>query len=116
HEGVDAVLGDVNWATARGLDSTEFARHVSRGDYSPAADTSRVCALLDAYAAAKRERGQIDLDDLLLLLSQALERDPQYRSAVHWRYRHVLVDEAQDLNPLQQRLVNLLAEPGDLFV
>jgi DNA helicase-2/ATP-dependent DNA helicase PcrA len=115
-DGFEGVLSDVNWATTRGLDAAQYVRAVSRGDYHPVTDNTRVAALLDAYAAAKRERGQIDLDDLLLLTAEDLANDPAYRAAVQWRFRHVLVDEAQDLNPLQHRLVRLLAEPGDLFV
>jgi DNA helicase-2/ATP-dependent DNA helicase PcrA len=106
----------VNWATTRGLDAGAYVRAVSRGEYHPATDNTRVAGLLDAYAAAKHERGEIDLDDLLLLTADELATDPVYRAAVQWRYRHVLVDEAQDLNPLQHRLVRLLAEPGDLFL
>jgi DNA helicase-2/ATP-dependent DNA helicase PcrA len=115
-DGFDALLSDVNWATTRGLDAAAYVRAASRGDHHPATDNTRVASLLDAYTAAKRERGQIDLDDLLSSTADDLATDPAYRAAVHWRYRHVLVDEAQDLNPLQHRLVRLLAEPGDLFL
>lgn len=112
----DGLLADVDWATARGLDATEFARAVSRGDYRPANDATSVAAVLDAYTAAKRARRQIDVDDILALTAAELAGDSGYRAAVQWRYRHILVDEAQDLNPLQHRLVALLAEPGDLFL
>ncbi|HWL41697.1 MAG TPA: ATP-dependent DNA helicase UvrD2 [Ilumatobacter sp.] len=112
----DGLLADVDWATTRGLDATAFSRAVSRGDYRPTNDTTRVAAMLDAYATAKRERRQIDLDDVLALAAAEIAGDPAYRAAIQWRYRHVLVDEAQDLNPLQHRLVAALAEPGDLFL
>ena len=112
----DGLVGDVAWATTRSLDGAEFARAASRGDYRPFHDTTRVVEVLEAYTAAKRQRHQIDLDDVLALAASELERDPAYRAAVHWRYRHVLVDEAQDLNPLQHRLVAALAAPGDLFL
>lgn len=115
-DALEALVHDVNWASARGLDGPAFARAVSAGAYHPATEVGRVVDVLAAYTAAKRERGHIDLDDLLLLLAQEMERDARYREAVQWRYRHVLVDEAQDLNPLQQRVVRLLAEPGDLFL
>ena len=42
---------------------------------------------------------------------------PTSPTALRWRFRHVLVDEAQDLNPLQHRLVDMLrAGRDDLFL
>lgn len=112
----EGLLADVDWATTRGLDSTAFARAVTRGEYRPIVDVTRVASTLDAYAAAKHGRRQIDLDDVLVLTVGEIASDAAYRAAVHWRFRHVLVDEAQDLNPLQHRLVAALAEPGDLYL
>ena len=109
----DGVLGDVNWATARGLSGIEFTRAVHRGELRPSADATAVAGVLDAYRAAKAERHQIDVDDLLLLTIEELQRDEAFAAGVRWRFRHLLVDEAQDLNPLQHRLVDLLSPPGD---
>lgn len=109
----EAVMTEVNWATARGITAAEYTRLATSDDRRGPADPRTVAAALDAYRAAKGERGQIDVDDLLVFEIDELAGDPTYREAVRWRYRHLLVDEAQDLNPLQQRLVDLLAPPGD---
>ena len=59
----------------------------------------------------------IDLDDLLSLAIEAMDSDAEFAAATRWRYRHVLVDEAQDLNPLQHRLVDSLRSGvDDLFL
>src|SRR5690606_15452358 len=79
-DALDALVHEVNWATARGLDGQGFTRAVASGEYHPAVDSPRVAEVLDAYTTAKRERGHIDLDDLLLLLAQEMERDARYRS------------------------------------
>ncbi|MHB8505663.1 MAG: ATP-dependent DNA helicase UvrD2, partial [Acidimicrobiales bacterium] len=59
----------------------------------------------------KLRRGLVDFDDLLARCADALERDPSFAAAQRWRWRHVFVDEFQDVNPLQHRL--LLAWLGD---
>ena len=44
---------------------------------------------------------------------RCLETSPTFRSAVRQHLRHLLVDEYQDVNPAQERLIELLTEPGD---
>lgn len=57
-----------------------------------------------------------DYDDLLLDWIAALEADPGYREQEQRRSAHLLVDEFQDLNPTQYRLVRLLAGNGEGLV
>jgi DNA helicase-2/ATP-dependent DNA helicase PcrA len=58
-----------------------------------------------AYERIKRHRGVVDFDDLLEQNLRAVETDKAFRELVHWRFRHLFVDEAQDLNPLQHALL-----------
>ena len=58
-----------------------------------------------AYDGAKRKRRLVDFDDLLELSALQVERDPAWAEAVRWRFRHLFVDEYQDVNPLQQRVL-----------
>jgi DNA helicase-2/ATP-dependent DNA helicase PcrA len=69
--------------------------------------------LMVAYRREKHTHGVVDLDDLLALTIEAMQRDPAYAEAQRWRFRHLLVDEAQDLNPLQQRLLDELRTGRD---
>ncbi len=65
----------------------------------------------------KRRRGVVDFDDLLATLTGEMARDGAWSNAVRWRFRHVLVDEAQDLNPLQYRLLEqIVGDRGDLYL
>ena len=47
----------------------------------------------------------VDFDDLLSLVVAEMARDRAYADAVRWRFRHLFVDEFQDVNPLQQALL-----------
>ena len=76
-----------------------------------------VAKILADYETIKRHRGVIDLDDLLLLLTRELTADSTFAEALRWRFRHVLVDEAQDLNPVQYDLLHQLVDGhNDLFL
>jgi DNA helicase II / ATP-dependent DNA helicase PcrA len=66
-------------------------------------------AVYERYEAAVRRAGAVDFGDLLLLPVRLLEEDPQLRARWAGRFRHVLVDEFQDTNPVQYRLLRHLA-------
>ncbi|AKS24182.1 MULTISPECIES: ATP-dependent helicase [Leptospirillum] len=51
----------------------------------------------------------LDFDDLLLTLVRCLEQDPEVRETYQRQFEHILVDEYQDTNPLQERLLRLLS-------
>ena len=51
----------------------------------------------------------IDFEDLLLLMAGLIEEHRFVADEVHARYRHFVVDEFQDVNPLQHRLLDSVA-------
>ncbi|NIL99302.1 MAG: UvrD-helicase domain-containing protein [Planctomycetales bacterium] len=61
------------------------------------------------YQAALQAAGAVDFDDLLLLTEELLNRFAPVRRAEADRFDHVLVDEYQDTNPSQYRMVKALA-------
>jgi DNA helicase II / ATP-dependent DNA helicase PcrA len=62
------------------------------------------------YQAALRSAGAVDFDDLLLLTEELFERFPEARFAEASRFDQLLVDEYQDTNGLQYRIVKALAD------
>jgi DNA helicase II / ATP-dependent DNA helicase PcrA len=81
------------------------------------ASLMRACArLFRAYELECRRRRLVDFDDLVLLAVRMLEKDPRLLAAFQNRYPHVLVDEYQDLNLGQERLVELIAATSAPFV
>lgn len=61
------------------------------------------------YERAKRSQGLMDYDDLLFGLERLLVEHPEIKDALRRRYPFVMVDEYQDTNLVQARLVRLLA-------
>jgi ATP-dependent DNA helicase UvrD/PcrA len=113
-----ATLGtEADWCAARGVAPPDYVNAARAAGRRGATTPDRIAAALGAYAALKRQRGVVDFDDLLSQLANELAGDAAWADAVRFRYRHVLVDEAQDLNPVQQRLLKLLVGGrGDLFL
>ena len=63
------------------------------------------------YQDALRANGAMDFDDLLMVTAELLEGSPAVRERWQSRFRHVLVDEYQDTNHAQYRLVRAIGEP-----
>ena len=74
-------------------------------------------AVLGTYEELLRSRGAVDFDDLVVRAGDLLETDPSLRRRWQRRFAHVCVDEFQDVDAAQLRLVRVLAAPEDnLFV
>jgi DNA helicase-2/ATP-dependent DNA helicase PcrA len=77
----------------------------------------RACVrLFRAYEKACRTQRLLDFDDVLLLAVRMFEHHPAVLQRYAERFPHLLVDEYQDLNLAQERLVELLARQADPFV
>lgn len=99
------ALADIDWARARLVPPEQYeaaCRAERRRSSVPAA---RFAELLSAYERLKRRRGVVDFDDMLANVLNAVRTEPGFADIARWRYRHLFVDEAQDLNPLQHALL-----------
>jgi DNA helicase-2/ATP-dependent DNA helicase PcrA len=114
---LDVVVGEINWAMARAVPPEDYPSAARRAGRRPSVGVDRVATVYGDYRDQKRRRGVIDLDDVLRLAVQFLREDGAFAEATRWQYRHLLVDEAQDLNPVQHQLVELLRlGQDDLFL
>ncbi|MEN8162643.1 MAG: UvrD-helicase domain-containing protein, partial [Acidobacteriota bacterium] len=74
-----------------------------------------VARLWRRYTARKKELGAVDFDDMLALVLEALSSDKAVAASVKRRARWLLVDEFQDTNKLQMKLLNtVLSEKGNI--
>ncbi len=69
------------------------------------------------YEAERSRRRLLDFDDLIVSCADALAGDSEFADSIRWRTRHLFVDEMQDVNPAQFRLLTaMLGDEPDLFV
>ena len=71
--------------------------------------TRRKVEIFAEYDAQCQREGVVDFAELLLRCYELLQRNQQLREHYQARFRHILVDEFQDTNPLQYRWLKLLA-------
>lgn len=77
--------------------------------------TDKVLGFAEDYAQAKATRNVCDFDDLLELWLRVLETDPEALAQYRRRFAHILVDEFQDTNRLQARILDLLASENQIM-
>src|SRR5205823_10395497 len=70
-------------------------------------DPAEIAQLYSVYEDLKRDRSVIDFEDVLLLTVAVLQDRHDIADQVRSQYRHFVVDEYQDVSPLQQRLLEL---------
>ena len=98
------MTAEIDWARSQRLAPAAYAgAAAARRTALPAAEVAEHYA---AYEELKHQRRLIDFDDLLSQGIAELQRDPAYAAAVRWRFRHLFVDEFQDVNPLQHALLD----------
>lgn len=104
---------EIEWAKARMVTPDAYAEAVASAGRRPSLKPEVVAEVYAAYETRKHRGGLVDFDDLLALVARALEDDESFASAQRWRFRHLFVDELQDVNPLQFRLLE--AWRGDRY-
>lgn len=67
---------------------------------------------LESYTALLHEKGYLDYSSILLEATRALANDEALKRRIAERVKIVIVDEYQDVNPVQERLVRLLHDLG----
>jgi DNA helicase-2/ATP-dependent DNA helicase PcrA len=102
------LVGEISWAKVSNVSIDDYPRL--------AAEHNRVLASLDpetigrifaGYESAKRDRSRIDFEDILLCAAALISDHSEVADAVRRTYRHLVVDEYQDVSPLQEALLNL---------
>ncbi|MGH8826570.1 MAG: ATP-dependent helicase, partial [Jiangellaceae bacterium] len=80
-------------------------------------DAASVARVYAAYEDIKTDRGVLDMEDILLSAVGLLAGHPGVADAVRAQYHHFVVDEYQDVSPVQHRLLDLwLGERSDICV
>ena len=115
--GVTDVLNAIDWAHARMLTPGTAASAMTSAGVAVPLGATRFSEVFDAYERAKKKRGAVDLNDFLTSVVQDGAKDPRFVESLRFQFRHISVDEAQDMNPLQYEfLKTLLSTQPDVFL
>ncbi|MCL8250351.1 ATP-dependent DNA helicase UvrD2 [Aeromicrobium fastidiosum] len=102
------LSSEIEWAKVSNIAPTAYAAAAGPARREVAnLDPGQVANVLAAYEEVKRERGRIDMEDILLVTAAILADDERIAATVRQQYRWFVVDEFQDVNPLQSTLLDL---------
>ena len=117
HGGVMDMLSAIDWAHAHMIAPDAAASALSSAGMKIPLPALRFTEVFKIYEQTKRKRGVIDLNDFMTSVVTEAAKDPRFAESIRFQYRHVSVDEAQDMNPLQYAFLKVLlpANP-DVFL
>ncbi len=111
------LASDLEWAKVNFVAGQAIGELAARVGRDLAIDAVQLARLQSAYEDVKTTRGLLDFEDILLVTSGAIADRPDIADEVRKAYRWFTVDEFQDVNPLQNRLLRLwLGERDDVCV
>lgn len=101
------AAAEIEWAKVTQTVPADYAAAAVKSGRDVPRDPAEIAQLYAAYEDLKRDRAVIDFEDVLLLTVGILQDRHDIADEVRAQYQHVVVDEYQDVSPLQQRLLEL---------
>ncbi|MBZ6473352.1 ATP-dependent DNA helicase UvrD2 [Streptomyces griseocarneus] len=101
------VTGEIEWAKVTQTVPEDYPAAAAKCGREVPRDPAEIARVYGMYEQLKRERGTIDFEDVLLLTVGVLQDRHDIAETVRRQYQHFVVDEYQDVSPLQQRLLEL---------
>lgn len=102
------LASEIEWAKVSNIGADDYARLAppkgrSVGDQAP----ETIARVIASYEQVKRDQGRMDMEDVLLLTAGLLASDERVAAQVRRQYKWFVVDEFQDVSPLQSALLDL---------
>ena len=113
------LASEIEWSKSVLLSAQDYATSAHmRGRVAPSGLTFvDVAKVMSLYAELLSSRRLMDFEEVLLLLLALLVEEPALADEVRTQYRHFTVDEYQDVNPVQQKLLETwLGDNNDICV
>jgi DNA helicase-2/ATP-dependent DNA helicase PcrA len=106
--GLRDLVSEISWAKVSNVSAEDYPRLAAQHTRQLASyDPETVSRVFAAYEKAKRDRGRIDFEDILLCAAALMSEHAEIAETIRRTYRHLVVDEYQDVSPLQEALLNL---------
>ncbi|MEU9705137.1 ATP-dependent DNA helicase UvrD2 [Streptomyces sp. NPDC047981] len=101
------VTGEIEWAKVTQTVPADYPAVVAKSVREAPRDPAEIGQIYGMYEQLKRDRSVIDFEDVLLLTVAILQDRHDIADQIRRQYHHFVVDEYQDVSPLQQRLLDL---------
>jgi DNA helicase-2/ATP-dependent DNA helicase PcrA len=115
--GARDLASEIEWAKSSLIEPVDYVVAAAKAGRDTPQEPAKVADVYAAYEEVKRSSGVIDFEDLLRAAVWGIEQHQDVADQIRSQYRHFVVDEYQDVNPAQQRLLHAwLGERDDLTV
>ncbi|QWF24833.1 UvrD-helicase domain-containing protein [Nocardioides sp. LMS-CY] len=102
------LASEIEWAKVSNVHPDDYARVArARGRAVSGHDHDTVARIFASYEEVKRAQGRMDMEDVLLLTAGLLDGDERVAAQVRRQYKWFVVDEFQDVSPIQWALLRL---------
>jgi DNA helicase II / ATP-dependent DNA helicase PcrA len=110
------LAGEVEWAKVSNVRPDDYERvATARGRTAGSHDPATVARVFATYEEIKRDQGRMDMEDVLLCAAALLAEDDRVAAEVRRQYKWFVVDEFQDVSPIQSALLDLWLGGRDDF-
>lgn len=102
------LASEIEWAKVSNVHPDDYAKvAAARGRSVNGQDHETVARVFGSYEETKRGQGRMDMEDALLLTAGMLSDDERVAAQIRRQYKFFVVDEYQDVSPLQSALLDL---------
>jgi DNA helicase-2/ATP-dependent DNA helicase PcrA len=115
--GLRDLAGEIEWSKVTQVRPTDYDKAVVKAGRQPPLPAGEVARVFEAYEDLRREHNLLDFESMLELTAGMITEYPAIAQRVREQYRYFVVDEFQDVNPLQRLLLDAwLGDRDDLCV
>ena len=107
------LAAEIEWAKVLGVPPSDYPDEAARAGRTGPLAPAVVAQLYTGYEELRRERHLVDFESVLELTAAILAEHPEAAAQIRDRYRYFVIDEYQDVNPLQKLLLDSWAGNRD---
>ncbi|WP_308211370.1 ATP-dependent DNA helicase UvrD2 [Nonomuraea roseoviolacea] len=100
------IASEVEWAKVTQIGPEDYAAAAAKYNRTPPVPAEELARLYDAYEQIRRERHLVDFETILELTAAVMTEHQEVAAQIRQQYRYFVVDEYQDVNPLQKLLLD----------
>ncbi|MGP3920246.1 ATP-dependent DNA helicase UvrD2 [Nonomuraea sp. 10N515B] len=100
------IAAEIEWAKVTQVGPEDYVAAAAKYHRTPPAPAEEIARLYEAYEHLRRERHLVDFETILELTAAVMTEHQEVAAQIRQQYRYFVVDEYQDVNPLQKLLLD----------
>ncbi len=101
------LAGEIEWSKVSNVRPEDYERVAEARGREISVPAATVARVFSSYEDLKRQAGRMDMEDVLLCAAAVISEDERVAAEIRRQYTHFVVDEFQDVSPIQATLLDL---------